>query len=1000
MTTFTESFDQADSRVLGPDLAWTKFTAVGVSPREPGGDDGATFAGEFGIDGGDRLDPAILNTSDSFNRTDSASTMGNTDQAYGGDAKTWFPQAGTWGISSNQAYPASSTAGAATVVNAGDQNMTMEVTISIVTAGCGVVWRFDDTSNYWRLEAGTPTTVYKKVAGVDTSVATFAALVDGDVVRVVNDGDDHTIYVNGVEVAQFTDTAFNFDNLYGLYAPSSTATRFEDFRIGQTFASYGNGWARADGAVGVQAMYAQAVVSAIDSDDYPIFYLGVDLDPAFAGPLDSSDDYFGMSGVWAVIEALWNPTVETGIAVYAWDAAADEFLYATITATPGTESFGYAVVDAIAEGDIVRLGYDPVSTQCVVTVNGVPMLTGTLDTTAMANPPMLGTYGGLGVEVYYSTHFRRIGRFTSRLDDFETGPLGDAPPPPYVPPDPVAGTLVATLYDKAYAERGPLQIVDNSAQWEEQRSDPGSGSVQIQAYSPAGVALARPKGHEFITFGRADGMGGMVDKWWTMLVDDDLKTRVGNTIAARKITVGGLGPLALYRDSEVYPTMGYGAFPLQLDMYYDWRHVDYDDSSWTAPTSIISMSDAKTPGAPDWGHSIFLVWSPFFPAGPAPFPDPDILWASTGSLTDAPLGKRRFRQHITLPFELTYVMWLAADNRAIAYLDGVELGGTNGGGGSPDTSGWVDAQSPIWFKASAGDHVLAVEAENLPRSDSVAGNPAGVAWNIFIPGYPLTLGMCIAHSNTADVVMDDGSADAPGMSPGMAWRLFVEKAQSYGDLPAVDISSFSDTKDSNEVDWPTPYPCISTKVLTDGLTFLREITGTYVDARADRDDPFRLLLYIKGTMNYVPAGVGFRPAVDQNVVGMEIRRDYKIANVLIGVTKFGYVEVSDAASVAANGRRPQRVELGSYDNPDEAVRVLTEMLARYSTVRDEIMVTIDGPLGYVDYDIGNTVPTVDSVDAPITERIMALAVRQSSTGRPITTPTVKDVFFYAALESP
>lgn len=573
------------------------------------------------------------------------------------------------------------------------------------------------------------------------------------------------------------------------------------------------------------------------------------------------------------------------------------------------------------------------------------------------------------------------------IDSFRVSPLLDA----------ALGTLTATLYDSEYSFIDTLEVVNDSAEWEEQLSDPGSGTVKIQAYAPDGTPLLRPDGDQFITFSVDDGLGGSVNAW-TMRVDDDTKVRVARTLGERIITVGGKGPLALYEDSQVYPTMGYGAFPIQVDMYYDWRHFDYDDTTgiWVAPTSIILMSDAKLAGAPDWGHSAFLVWNDAFPAGPSPYPDPDIIWASSGSLTDAPVGKCYFRQHIDFPFELTYVMWLAADNRAIAYIDGVEIGGTSGTGTSPDTAGWVDAQTPIWFKCSAGEHVLAVEAENTPRSDSVPGNPAGVAWNIFIPGYPITLAMCIAHSNTSDVIMVEYPTEAPGMTPGNAVRLYVEKAQEFGDLPLVDISSFSDATDTNGEDWPEPWPCISTKVLTDGLTFGREVSGTYTDWRADRDNPFALQLYIKGTMNNTAASVDFRPDVDLDVVGMEIRRDYRIANVLIGVTKFGYVEVSDIASVSARGRHPRRVELGSYDNPDEVVRVLTEMLARYATTRDEIAVTIDGPLGYVHYDIGNTVPTVDSDDADITERIQAISARQGANGRLLTTPTVKDLFFYGS----
>lgn len=59
MTTYTETFNKADSPVLGPDLPWTKFSINDGNPVGSGPDDGEVSSNAYGVSGGDRtgLDP-------------------------------------------------------------------------------------------------------------------------------------------------------------------------------------------------------------------------------------------------------------------------------------------------------------------------------------------------------------------------------------------------------------------------------------------------------------------------------------------------------------------------------------------------------------------------------------------------------------------------------------------------------------------------------------------------------------------------------------------------------------------------------------------------------------------------------------------------------------------------------------------------------------------------------------------------------------------------------
>ncbi len=102
---------------------------------------------------------------------------------------------------------------------------------------------------------------------------------------------------------------------------------------------------------------------------------------------------------------------------------------------------------------------------------------------------------------------------------------------------------------------------------------------------------------------------------------------------------------------------------------------------------------------PTWGH---WIW---FPEG-----DP---------ATDAPVAKRYFRKTFELPqgeASPNGMLWLSADDRFAAYINGERVGSHAGTG----TFISLDISS----KLKPGQNVLAVEAENLPAP--VSANPAGL----------------------------------------------------------------------------------------------------------------------------------------------------------------------------------------------------------------------------------------------------------------------------------
>jgi len=115
---------------------------------------------------------------DTFNRADSATTMGNTDTG-----ETWEPQDGTWGIDSNRAYLASAVLASMNEQVVDTELVDHKIEAQLITSPtsnrtrAGVIGRFASPSAYLFLEVnGITDTIElkKKVAGGITSLKSVA----------------------------------------------------------------------------------------------------------------------------------------------------------------------------------------------------------------------------------------------------------------------------------------------------------------------------------------------------------------------------------------------------------------------------------------------------------------------------------------------------------------------------------------------------------------------------------------------------------------------------------------------------------------------------------------------------------------------------------------------------------------------------------------------------------------------------------------------------------
>ncbi len=170
---------------------------------------------------------------DTFTRADNASSLGSSE--HGAASEAWNARVGTWGISSNKAYTSVSTANALATLS-GYANGVTQADVTFATGiTCGVVFRLQDTNNYWRaaLDAGG-LKLYKQVAGVWTQVGSTYAFspVNGQAytIKITHDGTSITVNLDGTDQITVTgQTDLQTASSVGLYCNSSAAVRFDNF---------------------------------------------------------------------------------------------------------------------------------------------------------------------------------------------------------------------------------------------------------------------------------------------------------------------------------------------------------------------------------------------------------------------------------------------------------------------------------------------------------------------------------------------------------------------------------------------------------------------------------------------------------------------------------------------------------------------------------------------------------------------------------------------------
>lgn len=162
-----------------------------------------------------------VSITDSFDRANSNTTMGNTDTG-----ETWTPNLGTWGITANRAYSVPSTSQATTVIDSGVSDCTIEVTMS-VAGDAGLCFRATDNDNVFVMNSSN---LFRRQAGGFTNLGAYGSLVNGDVLRVTLSGSSIEVFVNGVSSLSIADSFNLTATSHGLRS-NGPGPEFENFSV-------------------------------------------------------------------------------------------------------------------------------------------------------------------------------------------------------------------------------------------------------------------------------------------------------------------------------------------------------------------------------------------------------------------------------------------------------------------------------------------------------------------------------------------------------------------------------------------------------------------------------------------------------------------------------------------------------------------------------------------------------------------------------------------------
>lgn len=167
--------------------------------------------------------------SDNFNRADGA--IGTPSD--GGSDWQSLTAIANWVVASNVANETTGGSQVVVVLESGNVDVTLQVTMGGTVFDAGICWRATDENAYYLMN-GTASNIYRNIGGSFGLITTSGggvAVGAGDVVQAVISGNNFTINVNGSFRTAASDGFYPSQTLHGLRQFISAAATWDDFSI-------------------------------------------------------------------------------------------------------------------------------------------------------------------------------------------------------------------------------------------------------------------------------------------------------------------------------------------------------------------------------------------------------------------------------------------------------------------------------------------------------------------------------------------------------------------------------------------------------------------------------------------------------------------------------------------------------------------------------------------------------------------------------------------------
>jgi hypothetical protein len=299
-----------------------------------------------------------------------------------------------------------------------------------------------------------------------------------------------------------------------------------------------------------------------------------------------------------------------------------------------------------------------------------------------------------------------------------------------------------------------------------------------------------------------------------------------------------------------------------------------------------------------------------------------------------------FRSSFTLSVPRRVKFWVCGDDTLEFQVDG-EVRAIVGPGG------WKKP-TKIVLQLSAGTHTVAAKVQNSAATDGNS-NRSGFLCTIARISSDGDILAYIRRTTPSTWTVRRQLSGPPGWFPAQIAKRLVDEQISRGCAGHSGITyGFTTTKDSAGVAW-TGRRDMALTVETLGLDWLQKIVEAGVDVAMTPG--LKLNMWRK-------RGVDRSRTVRLQVVDESSPQSPQIRNVVYAKARSGWVGRSNAASIAANGRRESGVSLGSSRSRTSTANALASMLPDLADPPQTIEVRVSGATGpqpYKHFNVGDWV---------------------------------------------